>query len=188
MPPKPNTRPAARRTTFGDISIILISKGLYLQGSLLLDRARAVGSLWIRNEDVVAELILAGDEVFLLAFPFGDLIMTRGIAAENSRRLPGCVETLRRRYFKIVVENVALRQMDPFDDMHVAVIRDADRLADRDIGLRDDRDGVDDQRFAVPMPDRVTVKRQVGIFGMRPAVHVDSPHSVAVDFAQHGDA
>src|ERR1700726_754857 len=118
MPPKPHTRTAARRTTFGGISIILISKGLYLQGSylqgsLLIRVDRAVGSLWIRNEDVVAELILAGDGVFLIAFPFSDLIMTRGIAAENSRRLPGCVENLRRRYFKIVVENVGVRQMDP---------------------------------------------------------------------------
>ena len=72
--------------------------------------------------------------------------------------------------------------------MHVAIIGYADRFADRDIGLRRDRGGVDDKRFALPVPDRMAVQRQIRVLGMRTAIRIDSPHPVAVDFAQHGDA
>src|SRR5450631_1419617 len=141
---------------------------------------RTVRALRIWNEDVVAELILPRGKVFLSAFTFGNLIMTLGIATEDSRRFPACVQDLRRGYFEVVVKNVRLRQMQPFEDVHVAIVGYADRLADRNIGLRRDRDGVDHQRVAVPMPDRVAVKGQIGVFGMRTAVQIDTSHPVAV--------
>src|ERR1700675_868300 len=111
MPPKPKTRLAASRTTFGDIFLIILFHGM----------DRAVLALRVCNEDVVAELILSGDQIFLFALALDDLIMTLRVAAENSRRFPGCVENLRRRYFKIVVKHVRLRQMQPFDNVHVTI-------------------------------------------------------------------
>ncbi len=77
--------------------------------------------------------------------------------------------------------------MQPLENVHVAIIGYADRLADRDIGLRHDGGGVDQQCFAVPAPDRMAVKRRIGVFGMWTAIHVNSSHPVAIDFAQHGD-
>src|SRR5258708_3131113 len=140
MPPNPSIRLATRKTLFGDISIILTS---YVD--------RTVRALWVRNEYVVAGLILPRDQIFLGAFPFDDLIMTLGIATENSRRFPGCVQNLRRRDFKIVEKNVRLRQVKPFEKMHVAIVRNPGGLANRDIGLRHDADSVDHQRFAIPV-------------------------------------
>src|ERR1039457_2061572 len=53
---------------------------------------RPVRALRVWNEDVVAELILPRDQVFMSAFAFSDLIMTLGIATENSRGFPACVQ------------------------------------------------------------------------------------------------
>src|SRR5258706_9139013 len=117
------------------------------QSSLLNCVDRTVRALWVWNEYIVAELILPRNQVFLSTFPFSDLIMTLGIATENSGRFPGCVENLRRRDFKVVVKNVRLRQMQPFENVHVAIVRYPDRLADRAIGLRRDRRGIDHQRL-----------------------------------------
>jgi hypothetical protein len=62
------------------------------------------------------------------------------------------------------------------------------RLAGRDIGLRRDRRGVDDQHIALPLADRITVQRQVRLFRVPTAVGVNPPHAVAFDLAQPGDA
>src|SRR5438309_5728902 len=110
MPPEPKARLTARRMTFGDVSIIPMSNRPCLQSSLLARVDRTVRALRVCNEDVVAELILPRHQIFLFALPLGDLEMALGIAAEDSRRLPGCLENLGRRYFKVVVENVRLRQ------------------------------------------------------------------------------
>src|SRR6266436_7432742 len=80
---------------------------------------RPVRALRIRNEYVVAELVLPRNKVFLNAFAFSDLIMSLGISTENAGRFPGFVEDLRRRDFKIVVENVRLCQIKPFENMHI---------------------------------------------------------------------
>src|SRR5271170_5557426 len=132
------------------------------------------------NEYVVAVLILAWDEIFLFAFAFDDFVMTIGIAAKNARRLPRRGQNLRRRNFKVVMQNIRLRQMEPLDDMHFAVVWNADRFADRDIGLWRNGSRVDHQHIAIPMTDRMAVQCQIGIFGMRTAVGIDAPHAVAV--------
>src|SRR5258705_11660022 len=84
------------------------------QSSLLHCVDRTVRALRVWNEYVVAELILPRDQVFLSAFPFNDLIVTLGITTEDSRRFPACVQDLRRSYFKVIVKDVRLRQMQPF--------------------------------------------------------------------------
>ena len=72
------------------------------------------------NEYVIAILILAGNQVFLFAFAFDDLVMPIGIAAKNTRGFPGCGQNLRRHNFEFVMENVRLGQIQPFDDMHMS--------------------------------------------------------------------
>src|SRR5260370_30859878 len=114
MPPKPKTRLAAKKAILGDaISIVLIRSPLlplilasthsYFQSFLLHGVDRAVRALCVWNEYIVAELILARNQIFLSALPFSDLIMTFGIAAENSRGFPALFQNLRRRYLKVVV-------------------------------------------------------------------------------------
>src|SRR5215475_1266975 len=61
------------------------------------------------------------------------------------------------------------------------------RLARRDIGLRRDRRGVDDQHIVLPLADRPCNVRS-GSSGGPTAVGVNPPHAVAVDLAQPGDA
>src|SRR6202043_2077264 len=130
--------PPCRRTPVSGSSQGKCFWAIPSRSSLFHGVDRTVGALGIGNENVVAELILPRDKVFLGAFAFSDLIMTVGIATENSCRLPGCLQDLRRRDFKIVVENIRLRQIKPFENMHVAIVRNSGGLADRDIGLRRD--------------------------------------------------
>ncbi len=78
--------------------------------------------------------------------------------------------------------------MDPFDDVHVAVVRHAHRLVDREICLRQQRNGVDDERPAFPSPDRVAMKTGVRISRMRPPVGVDAAQPVAVALAEQRHA
>src|SRR5216684_7140065 len=78
--------------------------------------------------------------------------------------------------------------MDAFEDVHVSVIRHADRLADRERRLRQDMDGIDDERVAFPMTDRMAVESRVWRFRMRPTVGVDAAQPIAVRFTEHGHA
>src|SRR5260370_35828400 len=72
--------------------------------------------------------------------------------------------------------------MDAFEDVHVSVIRHADRLADRERRLRQDMDGIDDERVALPMTDRMAVESRVWRFRMRPTVGVDAARALAARF------
>src|SRR5208282_3519143 len=65
---------------------------------------RSVRVLGMRHEYVVAEFILPGDEVFLHAFAFDDLVMTFRVAAENPPGFPGRGQNLWRRDLHVVVE------------------------------------------------------------------------------------
>src|SRR6266478_1013596 len=71
--------------------------------------------------------------------------------------------------------------MDAFEDVHVSVIRHADRLADRERRLRQDMDGIDDERVAFPMTDRMAVESRVWRFRMRPTVGEQNYHGVVCD-------
>ena len=74
------------------------------------------------------------------------------------------------------------------DYVHVAVVGNARRLADGYIGLWRDGGRIDHERVASTAPDRMTVNREVRIFRMRPAINMNSPHPVAIDFTQQGHA
>ena len=63
------------------------------------------------NEDVVAELILPRDQVFLLALSLGDLIMTLGKAPENSLK-PKSIITLLFGGHQGVTQLLTARQSD----------------------------------------------------------------------------
>ena len=77
--------------------------------------------------------------------------------------------------------------MDSFDDMHVAVVRHTDRFIDREIGLRQQRDGVHHQRLSLPVSNRVAMEAGIRILRMRPAVGIDAAHPIAVALAQQRD-
>jgi hypothetical protein len=72
--------------------------------------------------------------------------------------------------------------------MQVAVVRDADRLAHRDVGLGQYPDGIDHEGIVFPMPDRMTVERRIGIVRVSAAVRVDAPQPVAIRLAEDRDA
>ena len=95
-----------------------------------------------------------------LTLAFDDLVVAIGIAAEDAGGFSTGRSHLRRTDFKIVVQLIRLGQIKPLDDGNIAIVWNADRLPRRDIGLRRDRRGVDDQHIALPLADRVTVQRQ----------------------------
>ena len=72
--------------------------------------------------------------------------------------------------------------------MHVAVIGQARRFADGQRRLGNDVGGVDHQRVAFPVPDRMTVEGGVGNCRMAAAIGIDAADAVAVGFAKHGHA
>ena len=49
------------------------------------------------------------------------------------------------------MQDVRGGKVEPLDNMHVSIIRNADRFADRKVGLGCHGGGVDDQDVALPM-------------------------------------
>ena len=72
------------------------------------------------------------------------------------------------------MQDILFGKVDAFGDAHVAVVRHADGLADRERRLRQDVDSVDDKGVALPMADRVAVECRVWRVGMRTTVGVDA--------------
>src|SRR5882757_978611 len=67
----------------------------HLGRSLFRGVDRSKRSLRVRDEYVVAVFVLARREIFLRALALSHFIMALGVAAENSRRLPGRGENVR---------------------------------------------------------------------------------------------
>src|SRR5262249_47596566 len=102
-------------------------------------------------------------------------------------RPPRMCEHMRRSDLEIVGQHVRAREVNALDDVEIAVVGYADGFADGAEGLRQDADGVDDKRVAVPAPDRMAVKTGIRIGRMWPAVGVDAPKPIAVRLAEHRD-
>src|SRR5687767_13689126 len=100
----------------------------------------------------IAVLVGALDEVALHALPFDDVEELAASADPASGRRPRLGEHLGRRDRELDDERVGLREAHALDDVHAAVVRDADALVEGDVSLRNDADGVDDECVAVPAP------------------------------------
>src|ERR1700749_1846089 len=74
---------------------------------------RSVGILRMRDEYVVAERVLPGNQVFLLPFAFGDFIVAFRVAAEDAARLPCRGQNLWGSDFQNVVEDVRAGKVKP---------------------------------------------------------------------------
>src|ERR1700722_5888719 len=86
-----------------------------------------------RCEDVVAVRVLRIDEFALLTHALDDLVLLRPLAVKLTRRVPGLGQDLGGADIQIVGEGIRVQEVQMLDDMHVAVVRDADRLVDREI-------------------------------------------------------
>src|SRR5262249_37400454 len=98
----------------------------------------------------MAILIFRFPIVAQLAYALDDVELACSLAEENAGGLPGLGEDVGRSNLELDVQDVLFGKVDAFGDTHVAVVRHADRLADRERGLRQDVDGVDDKRVALP--------------------------------------
>src|SRR5215467_3628205 len=114
-----------------------------------------------RDKDRVAVRVGLFTEALLKAYALDDVEFPRPLAEKDPRRLPWLGEHMRRDDLEIIVQDVRRGQMNALDDVHVAVIGNAHRLAHGNIGLRPDADGVDNQCVALPMADRMAVERRV---------------------------
>ena len=109
-----------------------------------------------------------------LADALDDVELARALAEEDARGLPRRGEDLGRGNLEVDVQNVLVREVDAFDDVHIAIVRHADGLADRERRLRQNIDGIDDKRVTLPMADRMAMERRVGDVGMPTTVGVDA--------------
>ncbi len=123
---------------------------------------------------MVTILILCFPVVALLTYTLDDIELARALAEEDACGVPGLGEDLGRGNLELHVQDILVGQIDAFKDVHVSVIRHADRLADRERRLRQDVDGVDDKRVALPMADRMAVESRVWRFRVGAAVGVDA--------------
>src|SRR5262245_9554509 len=139
--------------------------------------------LFDRDKGVVAVLVFCFPIVALLTYALDDIELTRALTEEDPRGPPGLGEDLRRSNIEIDVEDVLVGEIDAFNDVHIAIVRHADRLADRKRRLRQDVDRIDDKRVAFPMTDRMAVKSRVWRVGMLATVGVDTAQPIAVGFA-----
>ena len=73
-----------------------------------------------------------------------------------------------------------VREVDAFDHPHVAVVGYARGLADGKWHLRKNVHRVDDERIALPMTDRMSMKSRIRNVGMWAAIGVYAAQPVAV--------
>src|ERR1700730_6985832 len=81
------------------------------------------------DEDRVAVLVDTLAEVSLQADTFDDIEFPGPLPEKYPRRLPGCGQYLRRDDLDVVVHDIGALQMDPFDDVQIAVVRHPGGLA-----------------------------------------------------------
>src|SRR5262245_17456668 len=90
----------------------------------------------------------------------------------RSSARPGFREQFRIRDRRLHFEPIGLRQAEALDDVHLLAVPQA-LVAEERIGR--EADGIDDERVAFPVADRVAVEREIGILGMLAAVREDLP-------------
>src|SRR5258708_1542222 len=116
-----------------------------------------------RNVDRVAVLVGAFLEIALEADAFDDVELARALPEIDARRLPRRGQDLGRGDLEVDVQDVLGREVDALLDAHVAVVRHARGLADRDIRLRHHAHRVDDEGFCLPMAGRAAMEGRVRI-------------------------
>src|SRR5580704_14128676 len=124
------------------------------------------------DEDVIAIRVDALGKVALHADALDDIELAGTLPEEDSRGLPGCGQNLRREDLKIHMHDVLLGEMDALDHPHVAIVRQAGRLAHGERHLRKNVHGVDREGLALPMPDRMAVEGRVSNVRMGTAVGI----------------
>ena len=97
----------------------------------------------------------------------------------------GAVNNLWRLDLDRILHAIGLDKPDALDDVHVAVVRDSNGLAEWQEDLRKDGHGIDDQGIALPAADRMAAERQVWIVRVCPPVDLDAANALAVVFAEN---
>src|SRR6476660_4365047 len=133
-----------------------------------------------RHESRIAVLISTRSKITLEAHAFDDIDSAQSLPEEYSRGLPRLSQHFRRDDGELVVEHVRFGEPDTFGNVHVAIIRNALRLADCDIGLRVNGDRINDEGIAFPVSDGMPVEGRIGIRRVRTAICVNAPQPVTV--------
>ena len=102
-------------------------------------------------------------KVALTARRLGDVVFAGAQAHERFGDAPWRGQYLWRLDLDRILHAIGLDKPDALDDVHVAVVRDFNGLAEWQEDLRKDGHGIDDQGIALPAAYRMAAERQVWI-------------------------
>src|SRR5215469_14227767 len=170
--------------------------------SLLRSRIRSFPGSFFGRLDIAPRVALDGDKhmvalrvetlgkIALQANALDNVELPRALPEPDARRLPWLCQHMRRVDLHVEVQDIRRREMDPLDNLHVAIVRHAHRLVYREHGLWFDIDGLDDERIPLPMADGMAVEGQLRLvrIGMAAPVGVNAPKPVAVRFPKDRNA